>query len=86
MNILAWIIFGVLVGWVGILFYAITGTRARVATMVMALAGALAGGTLVYVIDSSNRSSLDPLCIFAAIALAIIGVMTSRQLEARINH
>ena len=79
MNLLVWIVFGVLVGWIGILFYPTTSNRSRGVMMMMALVGAVAGGMLVYIIDASSLSSLDAFSILSAIVVAIIGVITSRQ-------
>ncbi len=82
MNILAWIIFGALAGWIASM---IAGTNARqgaVANVVVGVVGALVGGFIMSLLGGSGVNGFNLYSLLVAVAGAVAVLFAWKHLEA----
>lgn len=85
MNIIIWIIFGALVGWVASLIMGTNGQQGAVQNIIIGIAGALLGGFIARVLGIGSVDGFDVMSLLIAVfgAMAIIAIV--RAMRGR-NH
>lgn len=72
MNIIIWILFGALVGWVASLIMATNAQQGMIKNIVIGIGGAVLGGFLARLFGLGGVEGFDPISLLIAIAGAII--------------
>lgn len=83
MNIIVWIIFGALAGWIASL---IAGTDARqgaVANVVVGIVGAFAGGFLVQLIGKSGVTGFNLYSLLVAVLGSVVLLWVYKMVTRR---
>jgi uncharacterized membrane protein YeaQ/YmgE (transglycosylase-associated protein family) len=72
MNILLWIIFGALVGWVASLVMSTSEEQGMAATIVIGVAGALLGGAVARAFGFGDVEGFDVTSLLLAVSGAVV--------------
>lgn len=72
MNIIIWIIFGALVGWIASLIMSTSAQQGMVKNIIIGIAGALLGGFLARVLGLGSVEGFDLTSLLIAVTGSII--------------
>lgn len=72
MNIIVWIIFGALAGWIASLIMSTNEEQGAFKNILIGIGGALVGGFLARLFGIGNVDGFDPISLLIAIAGAVI--------------
>lgn len=83
MNILVWIIFGGIAGWVASMFVGTDARQGLVANIIVGIVGAFIGGFVFSLLGASGVSGFNLYSFFVAIVGAVILLWLYRMVTSR---
>lgn len=86
MNIIAWIVLGLIAGAIGKAIYPGTQGGGIIATLVLGVVGAFIGGTLFTLVTTGTFAIAAPSLSIGGIIVAIIGAIVAIFLWGLINR
>jgi uncharacterized membrane protein YeaQ/YmgE (transglycosylase-associated protein family) len=86
-DILFWVLFGILAGWIMVILNDSHGRQRVLGTMVVGILGALAGGALMRMLNERGIAGLSIPSLLAAVCGALILLaITTKTAEGRENE
>ena len=79
MNILVWILFGALSGWIASIITRINASQGLLADVIMGVIGALAGGFIMSLFDQPGVTGFNLYSIAVAVIGAVILISIGRM-------
>lgn len=81
MNIIAWLVLGVIAGWVASMLMGTNETQGMLMDIIMGVVGALLGGFLFSLVGFGGVSGFNLYSLFVAVIGAVILTWISRQIQ-----
>lgn len=83
LNVLFWIIFGFLTGWIGVILASTEKDHPRTAPIILAgvIGGTVGGASVQLLTASSLTTTHSPISLFGAVLLAAIMVLIAAMLS-----
>lgn len=82
-NIIAWILFGALVGWIASIIMKTNAEQGAVGNIVVGIIGAFIGGYLVRLLTNNDVSGFNVVSLLTAILGAVILLGVVKALRGR---
>ena len=81
MNIIAWLVLGVIAGWIASMLMGTNRSQGMLMDIVMGVIGALLGGFLFSLLGLGGVSGFDLYSLFVAVIGAVVLTWISRQMH-----
>ncbi|MEO8862741.1 MAG: GlsB/YeaQ/YmgE family stress response membrane protein [Candidatus Saccharimonadales bacterium] len=85
MNIVIWIVFGALAGWIASLIMGTNAEQGAIANIAIGIVGALIGGFVVQLVGGSGVTGFNPMSLIIAIVGAVILLWAMKFLSRATN-
>ena len=83
MNIIAWIIFGAVAGWIASMIMNTDGEQGAAGNIIVGIVGAFVGGFLMQLIGSSGVTGFNIRSFLVAILGAVVFIATFKAVRKR---
>jgi uncharacterized membrane protein YeaQ/YmgE (transglycosylase-associated protein family) len=81
MNIIAWLVLGVIAGWIASMLMGTNESQGMLMDIVMGVVGALLGGFLFSLVGFGGVSGFNLYSLFVAVIGAVVLTWISRQIQ-----